>query len=78
MTLHVRRLLPLFLILAFLHPVFAEAQSGLPEAGALASQNLRGYTHMFLAYFIAWAVILGWIVSIARRLGRVEKALKDG
>jgi CcmD family protein len=33
---------------------------------------------MFLAYFIAWAVILGWIVSIARRLGRVEKALKDG
>ena len=78
MTSHVRRLLPLFLVLALFLPGPAEAQSGLPEAGALASQSLRGYNHMFLAYFIAWAVILGWIVSIARRLGRVEKALKDG
>jgi CcmD family protein len=31
---------------------------------------------MFIAYFIAWALVLGWVVSIARRLGRVEKALR--
>ena len=64
------------LLLALL-PELAQAQSGLPDPNVLASQNLRGYTHMFIAYFIAWGLILGWVVSIARRLGRVEKALKD-
>ena len=58
-------------------PELARAQGGLPDASALASQNLRGYTHMFIAYFIAWGMILGWIVSIARRLGRIEKALQE-
>lgn len=45
-------------------------------ADAIAGQNLRGYTHMFIAYAIAWLVVVGWIISIARRLGRVEKELK--
>ena len=58
-------------------PDLCLSQTGLPDARALASQNLRGYTHMFIAYVIAWAVILGWAVSIARRLGKLEKALKD-
>jgi len=43
---------------------------------AIAGQNLRGYTHMFIAYAIAWLVVVGWIISIARRLGRLEKELK--
>ena len=50
---------------------------GMADADAIAGQNLRGYTHMFIAYAIAWAVVVGWVVSIARRLGRVEKALND-
>jgi len=58
-------------------PALVAAQSGLPEPGALGAQNLRGYTHMFIAYFIAWAVILGWIISIARRLAQVQKALEE-
>jgi hypothetical protein len=58
-------------------PALLSAQVELPEPGALGAQNLRGYTHMFIAYFLAWAVILGWIVSIARRLGRVQKALEE-
>jgi hypothetical protein len=52
------------------------AQSGLPDPQALGNQNLRGYTHMFIAYAIAWCLIMAWAVSIARRLGAVEKALK--
>ena len=75
-----KRSIGLFLAFGLLVTVLPEAvqaQGGLPNAGALASQNLRGYTHMFIAYFIAWAMILGWVVSIARRLGRVEKALKE-
>lgn len=77
MTTFIRRSLLLLLALAFLFPGLVEAQSGLPDPNVLASQSLRGYTHMFIAYFIAWAMILGWVVSIARRLGRVEKALKS-
>lgn len=50
---------------------------GMADPDALANQSLRGYTHMFIAYAIAWAVVVGWVVSIARRLGRVEKALEE-
>jgi len=71
-----RWFLGLAFFLVFL-PGLAHAQGGLPDPEALASQSLRGYTHMFIAYFIAWALIFGWVVSIARRLGRVEKALKE-
>jgi len=55
-------------------PLALSAQS---MGEAIANQNLRGYTHMFVAYAIAWILVIGWVISIARRLGRVEKALKD-
>ena len=64
-------------VLVAVAPGVLQAQSGLPDPEALAGQNLRGYTHMFIAYSIAWAIILGWVISIARRLGRVEKALQE-
>jgi hypothetical protein len=64
----------LALVLVFA-PGFAWGQSGLPDPAAIAGQNLRGYTHMFIAYALAWALILGWVISIARRLRRVEEAL---
>jgi len=48
------------------------------HAEALGRQTLgRPYWHVFLAYAIGWALILGWVVSIARRLGRVERRLQD-
>lgn len=65
------------LLVLMLVPALGHAQAGLPDPGAIAGQNLRGYTHMFIAYFICWAMVLGWVVSIARRLGRVEKALSQ-
>ena len=68
-------LLLLALLVVFL-PEMLTAQ-GMADASAIAGQNLRGYTHMFIAYTIAWALVVGWVVSIARRLGRVEKALKE-
>ena len=37
----------------------------------------RPYWHVFLAYAIAWVFIFGWIVSIARRLGRLERSLQN-
>jgi CcmD family protein len=64
-------------IVLVLLPELVSAQAGLPDPQALANQSLRGYTHMFVAYAIAWCLIMGWAVSIARRLGALEKALKD-
>lgn len=63
--------------------MLALAWLGLPEAlsaqaEAMGRQQLgRPYWHVFLAYAVGWALILGWIVSIARRLGRVERRLQD-
>jgi len=65
------------MVLLALLPEGAMAQGGMADPQAIAGQNLRGYTHMFIAYFIAWAIVLGWVVSIFRRLGRVEKALSE-
>jgi CcmD family protein len=58
-------------------PELAHAQGGLADPETIAAQNLRGYTHMFIAYAITWALVFGWAVSISRRLGRIEKALKN-
>lgn len=49
------------------------------QARELASQSLRPYGHVFVAYALAWAVVLGWVVSLARRWGRVQEELeRDG
>lgn len=43
----------------------------------LASQTLgRAYWHVFAAYAIGWGMVLGWVISIARRLASVEHAMK--
>jgi cytochrome c biogenesis protein CcdA len=52
------------------------AQEGLPASG-LGSQNLRPYWHVFIAYTIAIAMVLGWVISISRRLRDVEQRLGE-
>lgn len=37
----------------------------------------RPYWHVFAAYAVAWVLVFGWVVSIARRLARIEKRLED-
>lgn len=62
--------------LALVLPAGAAAWQMGPEG--LSGQTLgRGYLHVFLAYALAWALVLGWVVSIARRLARVEHRLDD-
>jgi CcmD family protein len=51
-------------------------EATMPGAG-LASQSLRPYRFVFLAYALAWVFVLGWIVSVARRLARLERRLGD-
>lgn len=56
----------------------AAATPVLAQAEALREQGLgRAYWHVFIAYAIAILLILGWVISIARRLRRVETRLGD-
>ncbi len=51
-------------------PVWAQAGT------ALGQQTLgRPYWHVFTAYAILWLLVLGWVISIVRRLRRVEERL---
>jgi CcmD family protein len=53
------------LALLVLLPSFAAAQGAAPP-------SLRPYWHVFIAYALVWVILFGWVVAIARRLGRVE------
>ena len=57
--------------------VAAQESAGMPQASALAQQNLRPYWHVFTAYTIVIALVGGWAVSIARRLRSIEERLVD-
>ena len=51
-------------------PVWAQAGT------VLGRQTLgRGYWHVFAAYAIVWLLVFGWVISIVRRLRRVEERL---
>ena len=77
---HVKRFPRLFgavavaLLVLFLTPSIMEAQGG-----SLGQQSLgRPYWHVFAAYAIAWALMFGWLISMARRLRRVEERIGKG
>lgn len=58
--------------------LFLSALPAVAQAETLRDQTLgRPYWHVFLAYAVALVLILGWIVSIARRLRRVETRLQS-
>lgn len=58
-----------------LDPGGVAAQGGPGQAGGLARQSLRPYGHVFVAYALAWALVLGWVVSLGRRWSQVEEEL---
>ncbi len=54
-------------------PDASAAQTG---AEALQRQSLRPYWYVFIAYALVWILVMGWIVSILRRLGRLERRME--
>ena len=56
--------------------LLAQVASGLPGSN-MAAQSLRPYWHVFIAYAIAITVVLGWVISIGRRLRQVENQLGE-
>ena len=62
--------LVLWVLLLQASPVWAQAGT------ALGQQTLgRAYWHVFAAYAVLWLLVLGWVISIVRRLRRVEERL---
>lgn len=58
--------------------VLGGAVPAVGQATELGRQGLgRPYWHLFAAYAIVVLLIAGWVISIARRLGRIERRLPD-
>ena len=64
--------LPLFVLL-----FVATDLGGQLPGSQMAGQSLRQYWHVFIAYAIAIVMVLGWVVSIAGRLARIEAELGE-
>lgn len=64
--------LGLLLLGWIIDPTWTVAQGSPAQAGELARQSLRPYGHVFVAYALAWALVLGWVISLGRRWSRVE------
>lgn len=39
-------------------------------------RTLRAYWHLFVAFAVAWVLLFGYTVAIARRWGRLERELE--
>ena len=68
--------LPALVLLAVVATPLLGQESGMPGSG-LSGQSLRPYRFVFYAYAILWLMVLGWVVSIARRLARLNRQLGD-
>jgi CcmD family protein len=74
----IRSTLPAVLMLLVVAGVVMAQETGaFPQASAMGQQSLKPYWHVFIAYAIAVVLILGWVVSIARRLSALERRLVD-
>jgi acyl-CoA synthetase (AMP-forming)/AMP-acid ligase II len=55
----------------------AQERPGMGASSALASQSLRPYWHVFIAYAVPIAMVMLWAGSIAKRLADVERRLGE-
>ncbi len=51
-----------------------EPGAGLPQRAA-PPRTLRDYTHVFVAFALAWILLFGYVVSLGRRWSAVEREL---
>ena len=67
------------IVLALALPFLISVTPAIVVAQAVAGDigGLRAYYHVFIAYTIAIALVLGWVLSIGRRLREVEERLSD-
>lgn len=51
----------------------AGAQTGASVPGYTPPRTLRAYAHVFAAFAIAWVLLFGYLVFVARKFRRVEE-----
>ncbi|MDB4952185.1 MAG: hypothetical protein JWM27_4834 [Gemmatimonadetes bacterium] len=49
--------------------------NGLPTEPA-PPRTLRAYWHVWIAFTLAWLLLFGYVVSVGRRFGKVERELE--
>ena len=64
-------------VLALAIPLLALAAQTPGSAGPGQVGGLRAYWHVFIAYSIVIVLVLGWVISIGRRLKDIEKRLAE-
>ena len=73
-----RLILPALALLgAALLVALADAAAAQEAASTVGGQNLRPYRFLFVAYALAWILVMGWVVSVGRRLSRLDRRLRD-
>jgi CcmD family protein len=77
MTKVVSGLFLLVLALGAMTALGAQEMANLPQGTPLAEQSLRPYWHVFIAYAVAILAVLGWVISMARRLASLEARLGE-
>lgn len=53
------------------------AMPAVAQGPAAANPEMRHFWHVFIAYAIAWVLVFVWVVSIVKRLKKVEEKLGD-
>ena len=61
-------------IVAVLAVLLAPSYAAAAQVGTdvLARQSLRPYWYVFIAYALVWMLLMGWVVSIGRRIRKLE------
>ena len=74
--MHILRSRPGIGLLAALAASLASSAPLVAQVGTevLARQSLRPYWYVFIAYALAWLLLLGWMFSIGRRMRGLEGA----
>ena len=74
--MHILRSRPGIALLAALAASLASSAPLVAQVGSevLARQSLRPYWYVFIAYSLAWLLLLGWMFSIGRRMRGLEEA----
>ena len=74
--MHILRSRPGIALLAALAASLASSAPLVAQVGTevLARQSLRPYWYVFIAYSLAWLLLLGWMFSIGRRMRGLEEA----
>lgn len=66
--------LPVLLLLAVVAAPLVAQEAAMPGSG-LSGQSLRPYRFVFYAYALAWIFVLGWVISVARRMAKLDRRL---